>query len=72
MTYHYISRVQARQEHNQNRWLKIIIVILTIVAAFAIAFAHKYHTELRMNNYAIENNCVWHYSGYIDEEPVCK
>ncbi len=72
MSYHYISRTQARDEHNQNKWLKIAVAILTIVTVFALAFAHRYHTQLRMNTYAIEHDCTWHYSGYIDEEPVCK
>lgn len=68
----FISRQEARKIQQQNSWLKLAVAILAIVAGFALAFAHNYHTQLRMNSYAIENDCVWNYSYYINEQPVCK
>ena len=56
----------------QNKILKIITLVLIIACIFAIAVAHNYKTQLRMNEYAMDNNCEWNYSYYIDEEPVCK
>ena len=62
----------ATKMAKQNKALKIIVVILLIVSAFAIATAHSYKTQLRMNQYAIMNDCEWHYSYFINEEPQCK
>lgn len=70
--YSAISRADARKIDKQNKILKIIIVVLVITCTFAIAVAHNYKTQLRMNEYAMDNNCEWNYSYYIDEEPVCK
>lgn len=70
--YDSISRSDARKIAKQNKALKIIIIILLIVSAFAIATAHSYKTQLRMNQYAIMNDCEWHYSYFINEEPQCK
>lgn len=70
--YTSISRADAREIAKQNKILKIIIVVLVIACTFAIAVAHNYKTQLRMNEYAMDNNCEWNYSYYIDEEPVCK
>lgn len=62
----------ATKMAKQNKALKIIVIILLIVSAFAIATAHSYKTQLRMNQYAIMNDCEWHYSYFINEEPQCK
>lgn len=70
--YNNISRDDITKIKKQNKALKIIVVILLIVSAFAIAFAHNFRVQLQMNEYAITNDCQWHYSSYIDEEPVCK
>lgn len=70
--YNSISRSDARKIAKQNKILKIIIAILLFACACAIALAHSYKTQLSMNEYAIINNCEWHYSYFIDEEPICK
>lgn len=70
--YSHINRADAREIAKQNKILKIIVVLLAIACTFAIAVAHNYKTQLRMNEYAMANNCEWNYSYYIDEEPVCK
>lgn len=70
--YNSISRSDARKIAKQNKILKIIIAILLFACACAIALAHSYKTQLHMNEYAIINNCEWHYSYFIDEEPICK
>ena len=54
-----ISRADARKIDKQNKILKIIIVVLVIACTFAIAVAHNYKTQLRMNEYAMDNNCEW-------------
>lgn len=74
MSYYYnqITRQEAHKIQKQNKWLKIIITILSIIIAISLAFIYNMHTELRMNQYAMEHNCTWHYSYYIDEQPVCK
>ena len=43
---------------NIKNWL----VFAAIVAVLALG----------ANAYAEANNCTWHYSWYINEEPVCK
>lgn len=70
--YNYISRSDARRMAKQNKALKITVVILLIVCAFAIAIAHSFKVQLRMNEYAMMNDCEWHYSYYLNEEPICK
>lgn len=74
MTYYYnvITRQEARKIQKQNRLLKIVIAILATIIALSLAFIYSMHTELKMNQYAMEHNCTWHYSFYLDEEPVCK
>lgn len=56
----------------QNKALKIIVAILIYACALAVAVAHNYKVQLRMNEYAMKYNCEWHYSYYLNEEPVCK
>jgi len=70
--YNYISRNDTRRIAKQNKALKITVVILLIVCAFAIAIAHNFKVQLRMNEYAMMNDCEWHYSYYLNEEPICK
>ena len=70
--YNYISRSDARRMAKQNKALKITVVILLIVCAFAIVIAHNFKVQLRMNEYAMMNDCEWHYSYYLNEEPICK
>lgn len=74
MTYYYnvITRQEARKLQKQNRLLKIAIAILATIIVFSLVFVHSIHTELRMNRYAMEHNCTWHSSYYINEQPVCK
>ena len=67
-----INKANIAKIKKQNKALKIIVVILLIVTAFTIAIAHNFKVQLHMNEYAITNDCQWHYSSYIDEEPVCK
>lgn len=74
MTYHYniITRREAHKLQKQNRLLKIAIAILATIIVFSLAFIHSMYTELQMNKYAMEHNCTWHSSYYINEQPVCK
>jgi hypothetical protein len=55
---------------------KIIKNCLIIAAALSVlaicADAYSQHQADRMNAYAEANNCTWHYSWYVNEEPVCK
>ena len=54
---------------NTKSWL----VFAAIVAVLALgANAYAQHKADRMNAYAEANNCTWHYSWYINEEPICK
>ena len=53
--------------------IKSWLVFAAIVAVLALgANAYAQHKADRMNAYAEANNCTWHYSWYINEEPVCK
>lgn len=73
MTRYYepITRQEVKLQ-KQNRLLKIAIAILATIIVFSFAFIHSIYTELRMNRYAMEHNCEWHYGYYLDEEPICK
>ena len=71
MTYMY-TRSDAEKIAKQNKTLKIVIVILLFTCAIAIIIAHNYKVQLRMNEYAMMNDCEWHYSYYLNEEPICK
>lgn len=52
--------------------MKKIIVIILAVALFGVLLIRKANAENRMDAYAIEHNCEWSYSWYINEEPVCR
>lgn len=52
--------------------MKKIIVIVAVAALFGVLLIRKANTEKRMEAYAIEHNCEWSYSWYINEEPVCR
>lgn len=70
--YNTITRQEARRIQKQNRLLKAIIAVLATIIAFAFAFIYNMHTELQMDQYAMEHNCTWQSSYYINEQPVCK
>ena len=73
MTYYNILTGQkAYKLQKQNRLLKIAIAILATIIVFSLAIVHSIHTELRMNRYAMEHNCTWQTSYFINEQPVCK
>ena len=74
MSYDYrsISRQDARNIHKQNKLLKIVIAVLATITIFSIAFAYNMYQGLKMNKYAMEHNCTWYSSYYINEQPVCK
>ena len=74
MAYYYniISREEARKIQKQNRLLKIAIAILATIIVFSLAIIHNLYTGLKMNKYAMEHNCTWYSSYYINEEPICK
>ena len=74
MSYDYrsISRQDARKIHKQNKLLKIVIAVLATITIFSLAFAYNMYEGLKMNKYAIEHNCTWYSSYYINEQPVCK
>lgn len=46
----------------------IVIIVGMIVACFAL----QAHRDARMDTYAAENSCEWHYDYYFNKEPVCK
>lgn len=74
MSYDYrsISRQDARRIQKQNKLLKIVIAILATITIFSLAFAYNMYEGLKMNKYAMEHNCTWYSSYYINEQPVCK
>ena len=74
MSYDYrsISRQDARKIQKQNKLLKIVIAVLATITIFSLAFAYNMYTGLKMNKYAMEHNCTWYSSDYINEQPVCK
>lgn len=51
---------------------KLLIVLAALAALSTIAGLIGDAREARMDAYAKENNCTWHYSWYVNEEPVCK
>lgn len=56
-----------------KKTIKSWLVFAAIVAVLALgANAYAQHKADRMNAYAEANNCTWHYSWYINEEPICK
>lgn len=48
---------------------KIIAGLAIVLAGIAL---YNHHVDERMDAYAEENNCTWHYSYYINEQPICK
>ena len=70
--YRSISRQDARKIHKQNKLLKIVIAVLATITIFSLAFAYNMYQGLKMNKYAMEHNCTWYSSYYINEQPVCK
>lgn len=74
MSYDYrsISRQDARRIQKQNKMLKIVIAVLATITILSLAFAYNMHKGLKMNKYAMEHNCTWYSSYYINEQPVCK
>ena len=74
MSYDYrsISRQDARNIQKQNKLLKIVIAVLAAITIFSLAFAYNMYNGLKMNKYAMEHNCTWYSSYYINEQPVCK
>ena len=74
MSYDYrsISRQDARNIHKQNKLLKIVIAVLATITILSLAFAFNMYKGLKMNKYAMEHNCTWYSSYYINEQPVCK
>lgn len=48
---------------------KIIAGLAIVLAGIAL---YNHHVDERMDRYAEENNCTWHYSYYINEQPICK
>lgn len=68
----YNNKNNAEKITKQNKALKIIVVILLFISAIAIIVAHNYKVQLRMNEYSMMNDCEWHYSYYLNEQPICK
>ena len=56
----------------KEKLYKNVAIVLAVVALIATAFCIREHRIARMTAYAAKNDCEWHYSGYIDEEPVCR
>lgn len=56
----------------QNKHSHTITLVAILIALLSIAYGIGQHREARMTAYAAENNCEWHYSWYINEEPICK
>lgn len=54
---------------NIKNWLVFAAIVAGLVLG---ANAYAQHRADRMNAYAEANNCTWHYSWYINEEPICK
>lgn len=57
------------KKNNVKGWL---IALAAVGLLFLGANAYAQHRADRMNAYAEANNCTWHYSWYINEEPICK
>lgn len=51
---------------------KTIIILAIFGALFGATSFIGYQKEQRMDNYAKEHSCSWHYDFYVNEEPVCK
>lgn len=51
---------------------KIVIVLAIFAALFGASSYIGHQREARMDRYASEHNCTWHYDWYVTEEPVCK
>lgn len=56
----------------KEKLLKNIAIAFGLVALIAVAFGIREHRIARMTAYAAQHDCEWHYSGYIDEEPICR
>ena len=53
----------------------ITIATAIIISIFGFLFVCNKIGEfrtMRADLYAIEHNCEWHYSYYLNEEPICK
>lgn len=72
MEIRYISRQEARQINKENKQLKVALIIAVILLAVAGLIIYKQHRTISMTEYAIENDCEWYYSYYINEQPICK
>lgn len=57
------------KKNNVKGWL-IALAAVGLLCLGANAYAQ--HRADRMNAYAEAHNCTWHYSWYINEEPVCR
>lgn len=55
-----------------NKTKKVVIVLAAMAALYGVADFIGAQRMARMDEYAKANNCTWHYSWYINEEPVCK
>lgn len=56
----------------QNKHSNTITIAAIIIAILGVAYGIGQHREARMAAYAAEHNCEWHYSYYINEQPICK
>ena len=54
----YKSRTQTQQTNN-----RLVTIISIVIATVAVAYAVSAHRTVQMTNYAINNNCKWHYNG---------
>lgn len=58
-----------------ERELKGVIKLLAVLLGVAIIwglYQNGQASKARMELYSLQNNCKWHYSEYIDRDPVCK
>ena len=51
---------------------KVITVLAIFAALFGAASFIGHQKEQRMDKYANDHNCTWHYDWYLNEEPVCR
>lgn len=72
-----LARRRTIEEKEVKKQFIFLTVVLAIIIALITAFIiSKLNTrEMRMNEYARNNNCTWHYTGSAygdDRDLICK
>ena len=72
-----LARRRTIEEKEVKKQFIFLIVILAIIIALITVFVvSKLNArEMRMNEYARNNNCTWHYTGSAygdDRDLICK